>query len=147
AKAHLFDTCNGGIANVNIDRGLAWLDKHIDSVMTLNSGVYHYAIYGVERIGVASGRKYIGGIDWFERGSQALVQTQAADGAWNNTLHDTCFGILFLVRGRAPVIMNKLIYANAPQKQANPWNERPRDVANLAKWMGKRSLEGFFNWQ
>ena len=72
--AHLFDSCNGGYVNVNIERGLAWIDKHIDQIMSLNTGNFHYAIYGVERIGVASGRKYIGGIDWFQRGAEALVQ-------------------------------------------------------------------------
>lgn len=80
-------------------------------------------------------------------GSLVLVQTQEGDGSWNSTLHDTSFGILFLIRGRAPVMMNKLIYANTTQRQTDPWNERPRDVANLAAWMGKRSIEGFLNWQ
>ena len=44
-------------------------------------------------------------------------------------------------------MMNKLIYSNAPTHQNEPWDERPRDVANLARWMGKRSIEGFLNWQ
>jgi hypothetical protein len=147
ANGHMFDTCNGGIPNPNIESGLAWLGKHIDEVMSLTSGVYHYAIYGVERIGVASGRKTIGDVDWFDRGAGVLVRTQAADGSWNATLHDTSFSTLFLVRGRAPVMMNKLIYTNSPARQKDPWDERPRDAANLAKWMGKRSLEGFLNWQ
>ncbi|HET6247482.1 MAG TPA: DUF4159 domain-containing protein [Tepidisphaeraceae bacterium] len=147
AKAHLFDTCNGGVPNPYIEKGLAWLDKHIDQTMSLNSGNYHYTIYGIERIGVASGRKYIGGVDWFQKGAQVLVQTQNTDGSWNSTLHDTSFSILFLMRGRAPVMMNKLIYTNTSGHQNDPWDERPRDAANLAKWMGKHSIEGFLNWQ
>jgi hypothetical protein len=146
-RANWHDNCNGGVSNANIDRGLAWLDKNIDKVMTPRQAEFYYALYGLERIGVASGRKYIGGTDWFDRGSQALVQTQSDDGSWNSTLHDTSYSILFLVRGQAPVMMNKLIYANTPQHQVDPWDERSRDVANLAKWMGRRSLEGFFNWQ
>ena len=146
-RANWHDNCDGGITNPAINRGLAWIDKNIDRIMSPNQGEFHYAAYGVERIGVASGRKYIGGTDWFDRGSQILVQTQAGDGSWGATLHNTCFSILFLVRGQAPVMMNKLMYANTPQHQVDPWDERPRDVANLAKWMGKRSLEGFLNWQ
>ena len=44
-------------------------------------------------------------------------------------------------------MMNKVIYETASKQQVDPWNERPRDVANLSKWMGKQSLEGYLNWQ
>ncbi|HEX8912837.1 MAG TPA: DUF4159 domain-containing protein, partial [Humisphaera sp.] len=60
---------------------------------------------------------------------------------------------LFLARGRAPVAFNKLDYAagaaaatgkNAPPPPA--WNQRPRDVANLTRWLGK-TFERNLNWQ
>ena len=44
-------------------------------------------------------------------------------------------------------MMNKLFTRPAAKKQVDPWNERPRDTANLAKWMGHHSLESFLNWQ
>lgn len=148
ANARIFDACAGGISNVNIDRGLAWLDKHFDKLIKFKPGqVFHYGLFGVSRIGLASGRKYIGGVDWYDEGSQILVSSQNTDGNWNNTIHDTSFSILFLARGRAPVMMNKLIYANVPKKQVDPWDERPRDAANIARWMGKHSIEGLLNWQ
>ena len=99
-------------------------------------------------VGVASGRKYFGTVDWYQIGPpRNWCAPRTPDGSWNKTLHDTCFTILFLVRGRAPVMMNKLLYSNTTRRQTDPWNERPRDAANLSKWMGKRSLEGFLNWQ
>ncbi|MDB5333243.1 MAG: Prenyltransferase and squalene oxidase repeat protein [Phycisphaerales bacterium] len=148
ANSHQWDSCKGGVSNPNIERGLAYMDKHIDQALNPGkSGWFDYGLYGIERIGVASGRKYFGTVDWFQRGAESLVRTQAGDGSWNGTVHDTCFGLLFLVRGRAPVMLNKLMYENSTKKQADPWNERPRDAANLAKWMGHRSVEGFFNWQ
>jgi hypothetical protein len=147
ATPHLFDSCRGGVTNVNIEKGLAWMDKNVANAMSRFDGFYYYGMYGIERVGVASGRKYFGGIDWYQVGAEKLVRTQFPDGSWNKTLHDTCFTILFLVRGRAPVMMNKLLYANTTRRQTDPWNERPRDAANLSKWMGKRSLEGFLNWQ
>jgi hypothetical protein len=65
---------------------------------------------------------------------------------------DTVFATLFLVRGRAPVSINKLEYANVAdpksrmKPQDDPWNERPRDVANFAHW-ASRQTENFLNWQ
>jgi hypothetical protein len=57
---------------------------------------------------------------------------------------DASFAMLFLARGRAPVAVNKLDYS-APGKPA-PWNQRPRDVANAVRWIG-RQLELDLNWQ
>ncbi|HWE04683.1 MAG TPA: DUF4159 domain-containing protein, partial [Tepidisphaeraceae bacterium] len=141
ANSHQFDVCKGGVTNKNIEDGLTWMDKH--AIAALAGGPY--GLYGIERIGVASGRKYFGPIDWYKLGAERLVKTQAA-GSWG-ALHDTCFCLLFLVRGRAPVMMNKLMYEPASKTQVDPWNERPRDTANLTKWMAHHSLEGFLNWQ
>jgi hypothetical protein len=148
ANARQWEACKGGVSNSHIDRGLIYMDKHIDEALNGGkTGWFYYGLYGIERIGVASGRKYFGTVDWFQRGAESLVRSQAGDGSWNNSVHDTCFGLLFLVRGRAPVMFNKLMYENTDKNQSDPWNERPRDAANLAKWMGHRSIEGFFNWQ
>jgi Domain of unknown function (DUF4159)/Prenyltransferase and squalene oxidase repeat len=138
--------CKGNITNPNIDAGLAWMDKHIMQAL----GGNYYGMYGIERIGVASGHKYFGPVDWFHVGADFLVKNQAADGSWGGDIPNTCFGLLFLARGRAPVIMNKLQYEvteNNGKAVEGPWNERPRDVANFAHWMGTHSVEGFFNWQ
>jgi hypothetical protein len=140
-----FDNCKGGANNPWIDAGLAWMDKHVTEMLKGN----HYGMYGVERIGVASGKKYFGTIDWYDVGADYLVKSQAADGSWGGSIPNTCFSMLFLSRGRAPVIMNKLEYSlNDPKNKAIrlPWDQRPRDVANFARFAGKQS-EQFFNWQ
>ena len=49
-----------------------------------------YGLYGIERIGVASGRKYFGTVDWYKLGAEPIVKRQAAGGSWG-ALHDTCF--------------------------------------------------------
>jgi hypothetical protein len=196
-----FSICHGGSRNDNIDRGLNWIDKNITALVQGQGGFY--GLYGVERIGVASGRRYFGAVDWGEVGADWIVKHQAADGSFGteeptrnpHKVVDTTFAILFLVRGRAPVIMNKLEYgqafeplaismtippsgsakppltgakppgavtpiapaphpAAAPVKlppttsksEFDPWNERPRDVANFAHWSGYQ-LESFFTWQ
>ncbi|HET6246551.1 MAG TPA: DUF4159 domain-containing protein [Tepidisphaeraceae bacterium] len=146
-NGHQFDSCRGGAANPNIEKGLAWMDKHISKVFGGGNQWHYYGLYGIERIGVASGRKYFDTVDWYKTGAENIVRGQHGDGSWGAP-HDTCFAILFLVNGRAPVMMNKVIYQTASKKQIDPWNERPRDAANLAKWMGPVALDGTrLNWQ
>ena len=148
--------CKGNLPNDAIDRGLRWMSG------SNFQGVHHnnYAWYGVERIGVASGYKYFGDKDWYAVGAEELVRRQGKDGSFpsnfpgSTALTSTGFGLLFLSRGRAPVIMNKLDYspvAQAAGGAARPprvvnWNQRPRDVASLAAWAGVR-MERDLNWQ
>ncbi|HEY2588985.1 MAG TPA: DUF4159 domain-containing protein [Tepidisphaeraceae bacterium] len=140
--------CKGGSPTPEIDKGMAWMDKHIDEVIKAGDC---YTFYGLERIGVASGRKYFGQVDWFQRGADTLVKKQEKAGSWNGDhgrIPNTCFALLFLTRGGAPVMMNKLEY-ETPRAEAgvmNVWNERPRDAANLGRWTG-RQLEHDLNWQ
>jgi hypothetical protein len=170
-----FEVCRGGIRNEWIDHGLAWIDQNVEAMAEGRVPHAHYALYGLERIGVASGRKYFGTTDWYEVGADYLLRTQAADGSWvgeDGAIPDTVFCTLFLVRGRAPVVMSKLEYHNDSQPtpaagapsgagakiraaaapiarrdaQIDPWNERPRDAANFAHWASKQT-EQYLNWQ
>jgi hypothetical protein len=138
--------CNGNIRDAAIDKGFKWMVDHLKELQGKRT---YYTLYGIERIGVASGYKYFGTLDWYADGADYLVKDQRADGCWGEGVPDTCFAILFLVRGRAPVVMNKLEYdidrAGDKPKLAN-WNQRPRDCANLTRWMGKQ-LERDLNWQ
>ena len=107
-----------------------------------------YTLYGVERIGVASGLKYFGDVNWYEAGARHVLKQQKADGSWGR-VSDTCFALLFLSRGREPVMMNKASYAVEPKPGRTVeghWNQRPRDVANVARWVGKTG-ERTLNWQ
>ena len=150
--------CKGNLVNEAIDRGLAWIGK--DDFHGVHEN--NYAWYGVERIGVASGYKYFGDKDWYAVGAEELVRRQAKDGSFPSNypgsmpIPNTAFALLFLSRGRAPVIMNKLDYspvvaapadgAPAAPKRVVNWNQRPRDVANLAAWSATR-MERDLNWQ
>ncbi|HEX8912530.1 MAG TPA: DUF4159 domain-containing protein, partial [Humisphaera sp.] len=152
AQGSKFASCRGGEANDAIELGLAWMDKNVGQLLAGN----YYGMYGVERIGLASGRKYFGATDWYEVGSNFLVRAQkkapgqADDGKWGGAIHDHCFAILFLARGRSPVILNKLEYAlpaDAAGKPVRlPWAQRPRDVANFARYVTKQA-ERYYGWQ
>ncbi len=138
--------CKGNISNKAIEAGMKWMTTNFNQVF--KSEWPFYALYGVERIGLASGYKYLGTIDWYEIGSDKLVGLQQPDGGWG-TAFDTSFALLFLVRGRAPVVMNKLEYAidfHGEKNAGTNWNERPRDAANVTRWMS-RQFERDLNWQ
>jgi hypothetical protein len=139
--------CKGTAKNENIERGLAWMDRHISEAMSSSL----YTLYGIERIGTASGRKYFGTADWYKMGAERLVRTQRPDGSWSGDhgeIPSTAFALVFLSRGRAPVLMNKLEYGTVKpgDPTPEPWDERPRDVANLARWVGHQN-ETYLNWQ
>ncbi len=157
--------CRGNITNPAIERGMAFLiegfpylvhrrtiDENADPVLArkTNYGPYdsnNYTLYGIERIGVASGLKYLGSLDWYAEGARHLLEKQGPRGNWGGTV-DTSFALLFLTRGREPVFMNKLGYAagEGDGRRVGTWNQRPRDVANLAKYVREVDERGI-NWQ
>jgi hypothetical protein len=144
-----WNRCEGGTINPNLVAGLNWMDHNIKEMLKGQADFGFYGMYGVERIGVASGRKYFGSTDWYAVGADHLLQVRQAGRGWYNDVPQTCFATLFLTRGRAPLVMNKLEYEVADaknRKTVEPWNERPRDVANFARWAGKQT-EKYLNWQ
>jgi len=101
-------------------------------------GDLYYYLYGVERVGLASGYKYFGKKDWYKEGAKKLLAAQKG-GKWGKADYQTAYALLFLMRGRNPVLFNKLEYSGN-------WNNRPRNLAALTRWMSKK-FERELNWQ
>lgn len=120
-----------------LKRGLQWWES-ADNAVKLKSEHYGYALYGVERVGLASGFKYFGEHDWYRTLANAVMAAQRPDGGWGTT-RDTAYCLLFLARGRHPLLMNKLRFDGY-------WCNRFRDLNNLSKYVGKQ-LERPLNWQ
>jgi hypothetical protein len=93
----------------NIDLGLAWLNKNFKA----GTQALYY-MYGVERVGLSSGLKFFGTTDWYKEGAAAMLQYQNADGVFDGKFTgaepvvSTAYGLLFLARGRNPIVFNKL---------------------------------------
>jgi hypothetical protein len=140
-----------------IDNGLKWMDANFSP--TENPGKntwFYYYLYGVERVGLASGYKTFGGKDWYREGAAEIIHRllkwdeparsfTVNDNTWGSSraakvrTDDLAFGLMFLSRGRVPVAVNKLEFAGS-------WNNRPRDVANLTAFLRETS-ETDLNWQ
>ena len=108
-----------------------------------------YYLYGLERAGRLTGRRFFGDHDWYREGARHLVKTQLGDGSWvgegigeNKRPVGTSLSLLFLSKGLAPVLINKLRYGppDVPQQQdrGGPWNRHGRDVRNLTDHLTTR---------
>lgn len=126
-----------------IDNGLKWLSREFERSLKRPKGHegshFYYYMYTIERAGLASGYKYFGTVDWFQAGASRILAKQKDNGGWEESLARTAFAMLFLQRGRHPVLFNKL-------KFDADWNNRPRDLANVTRWLS-RNFEGTVNWQ
>ncbi len=126
--------------NEAIGRGLDWLGRNFSTENPHGAQQWkYYYLYGVERVGRASGRKYLRGRDWFRIGAAELLSTQRDDGSWNHQLRDTCFALMFLCHGRAPLLFNKLDFGG-------DWDRYLRDVAGLDRY-AQHAFERLLNWQ
>ena len=92
--------------------GLAWLEKNWSVTENVGppetargntKGWLLYYLYAVERTGMLYDTALIGNKDWYFEGAKVLLNTQKADGSWDEShfkkpTWDTCFAILFLKR-------------------------------------------------
>ena len=127
-----------------LQRGLKWLETG-DNALRIDNGMYvGYGLFGLERVGLASGYKYFGKHDWYRVLATRTLQMQQLNGAvrvmhGRDAVIETSFSLLFLARGRHPVMMNKLRYDGN-------WANRPRDAGKLADF-ASQALERPINWQ
>lgn len=127
--------------------GLAWLEEADHSINIMSEPLFYvgYNLFSLERVGLASGLKHFGGHDWFVELAAKTLKTQWPNGSFGlddqgqHAQIDTAFTLLFLSRGRHPIIANKLRFDGF-------WSNRPREIANLAAY-ASRELERTVNWQ
>jgi len=144
--------CRGGKSgsersdlNRRVDLALKWLGENFkaDQNPGLGGRFHYYWLYAAERVGIAAGYKYFGNHDWYREGAELLVRAQGADGSWsgeNGPLVQTCWAMLFLFKGRAPILYEKLQIPDCV------WNSHRRDLANLTTYIAKVK-EQQFQWQ
>ena len=81
--------CVGNVKDANIELGLKWITDNFGRISNPSNDrenqARFYTFYGLERVGVASGYKYFGDVNWFDVGADFLSTHQNPDGSWQPT--------------------------------------------------------------
>lgn len=103
-----------------------------------------YEVFGLQRVGMSSGVKFVGNIDWFAAAAAKMVEPDPRGrqypGEYTATV-GAAFELIFLARSRLPMIFNKLDYGDAAH-----WNLYSRDVPRFTEHM-RRKFELRLQWQ
>ena len=121
-----------------IELGVNWLAGRFSVNANPNSGSYLlYYLYALERVGRMTNHRFIGKHDWYRAGTEKILSLQdpLGSGHWYagggaGPLSETAFALLFLSKGRRPVLMSKIQFGND-----DAWNVHPNDVNNLTLYV------------
>ncbi|MBN2217494.1 MAG: DUF4159 domain-containing protein [Pirellulales bacterium] len=133
----------------SIERGMAWLARNFSVARNPGAsggqwGLYY--LYAVERVGRMTAQRFIGRHDWYREGADYLLRWDRnvlPDGqivvpdhwtggysAEQNELIATSLAMLFLSKGRRPVLLSK-----AERSPGDDWNQHQHDAANLTRYV------------
>ena len=134
--------CGGGQSPQLLERGLDWLGRRFSVTQNPGTGgdtwLYYY-LYGLERVGRFTARRYIGEHDWYREGAGMFVdaQDQLSGQFVARRIEDatvaTSFALLFLAKGRRPVLVAKS--RHSPDAD---WNRHGHDIAHLVEHVESR---------
>ena len=134
--------CGGGQSPQLLARGLDWLGRRFSVTQNPGTGgdtwLYYY-LYGLERVGRFTARRYIGEHDWYREGAGMFVdaQDQLSGQFVARRIEDatvaTSFALLFLAKGRRPVLVAKS--RHSPDAD---WNRHGHDIAHLVEHVESR---------
>lgn len=119
-----------------LDRAFDWLTNGFSVYRNPGTEFWHsYYLYALERVGRMTARRFIGSHDWFREGARMLVSTQDFSGCWppdvefqkvEDTNVSTSFSLMFLAKGRWPVVM-----AHLEHRPDGDWNRHRSALPNL----------------
>jgi hypothetical protein len=142
--------CGGGMDHQEVERALVWLGNKFSVRTNPNDRMWLlYYLYGVERVGRLTGRRFIGKHDWYREGAEMLVREQDDfSGYWRGTgateskpLVSTSLALLFLSKGRRPVVVSKLKH-----QDGRDWDNHAGGIPNLVREI-EMSWERELTWQ
>ncbi len=133
----------------NVDKAWAYLNTSLDPNYIGDA----YLAFCVQRVGMTTGRKFIGKLDWFAEGAAKLCEprptgrdygqplVKAYKGPQWGPVIEAAFELIFLSRGRIPLTFNKLQHG-----EEKDWNFHNRDVPRFTEYM-RRNYEMRMRWQ
>lgn len=154
--------------NEAIRKGMNWIGNKFSFDKAEAAKSTYYNVYGIERVGRLSGQRFIGKIDWYREGCDFLVKGQKPEGYWSANDEDdfkgvnvisTSFALLFLSKGRSPVLLSKM--AHGPSKMEGKmlietgsknglldWNRKHNDAKNLTDFASRELFKNLpLGWQ
>jgi hypothetical protein len=156
------ECCGVQKSNERTDKALAWLGSTFTvhnnpATGDVGGGWLFYYLYGIERVGRLTGQRFLVNRngephDWYREGAAMFVNIQQPTGIWqggnvteSEPLIGTSFALLFMSKGRRPVLIGKLQHG-----RTSDWNHHRADVASLTsyaevKW--KRDFPIGLSWQ
>jgi Domain of unknown function (DUF4159) len=128
------ECCGQQQPNRQVDEALGWLDRNFSVYRNPPNSTrwLFYYLYGIERTGRMTARRFIGQHDWFREGAKMLIHEQLVTGSWpemqgeSDPLISTAFALLFLSKGRRPVIV-----AHLKHEPTDDWNRHRSALFNL----------------
>lgn len=144
--------CGASNDNGALEKAFRWLGKKFTVVNNPgNEGNWLlYYLYGVERVGRLSGRRFIGKHDWYREGAEYLFSikdgnrnawTGLGHGEGNDPVLATSFALLFLSKGRRPVVISKLKYSDDQE-----WDLHTGGIPNLTRRI-EQTWKRDLSWQ
>jgi hypothetical protein len=153
-KAGRVICCRPHVPDDALERAIDWLAQHFSVSRNprpagAGQSVIYYYLYGLERAGRLTARRFIGEHDWYREGAEFLVHDQdPLSHYWKGTWHaeqnpqvSTALALLFLSKGRRPIVMAKLKH-----EPGNDWDRHRRDAANLTAYT-ERAWNMPLTWQ
>ncbi len=138
----------------SVERAMQWLGRYFSasrnpSSINLRQRHLFYYLYAVERVGRLTGRRFIGRHDWYREGAASLLEIHDDfRGLWLGVapVEDvptvaTSLALLFLAKGRRPVVMSKLSYGDKGQ-----WDVHRAAVQHLTNRV-EQSWRRDLTWQ
>jgi hypothetical protein len=143
--------CGNQEPNAPLDNALNWMARHFSVDRNPSAGVgplqaggsanwLLYYLYGMERVGRMSGRRFIGEHDWYREGCEKLLAAQKAtlNNSWvgggiieDDPVIATPLALLFLSKGRRPVVIGKLMHQPDAIGGSLDWDHHRRAIQNL----------------
>src|SRR6185312_1248080 len=155
--------CDNPTVDEPLENACRWLGNSFQVTSNPGDGRWLlYYLYGLERAGRFSGKRFFvndrGQMrDWYRNGAAYLVKTQnLVAGTWREGDQDsvvgTSFALMFLYKGLAPVLINKLqhgpIDPNRKIVTGTDWKRHPGDIRNLTQYISSRpQWPKLLNWQ
>jgi hypothetical protein len=145
ADGDVVSCCGQQQDNIPLEQALNWMGRnfsvHLNPGSQGQQGWLFYYLYGVERAGRLTNQRFLGGHDWYREGADLLVSLQdPLSGYWKGTGHaeddphlGTSLALLFLAKGRRPVLCAKLKH-----EPLEDWNHHRSDLSNLTSYVETR---------